>query len=300
VDSNFTDPRLVPLVPEFLFDTNKYSTELSNRLRGLRGADISGTVAEIEEVFQLVSLFTRLVGNVVFPCISNPVGPKCLGNLLKWIRRNFPDTRLRSLAKVKPIAKGISNGILTHNFVYAPLKNAIFDVAAATENAALRGTATRFNLYQKQFRSYESGIYKITEHYRAKSSVDVVFHEPWSSHVYYGNPMEWAWERIPFSFVADWIFNFQSVIAHYGALDNVKTITGTTTERRLLSAFQIRSEYAGWKVITPAYRLWRSHERKFLPPMETPLLFSGLFQNDSAKALQSAVALLVQQRAKLK
>lgn len=299
VESKYSRPEMVAIPTSFYWDHAQYSRELLARIRGLRGSDLSGTVAEIEEVYDLIRIALHLT-RVFLPCMRRPLGSKCQARLRSWIEYWFPHTKLKDLADPKRIAKGLADGVLTHNFVYAPLKKAVEDTAAAVETVALRGMSTRFNIKQQNRQRYHTGIWTVSEFYSGKASVDVYFKEPYASDIYYGNWMEWAWERTSFSFVVDWILDFQSVFAYYGTLDNVSSMQAVLTEKRLRSIWQDGVMYTGDTLIKPGYRMYRSHERKILAPPTAPQLFEGVFTNDSGGSLKSAIALLIQQRSKIR
>jgi hypothetical protein len=51
----------------------------------------------------------------------------------------------------------------------------------------------------------------------------------------FGNPAEWIWERIPFSFVIDWVIPVGSFIGAFGTLSRVKSGVATRSFRETLN-----------------------------------------------------------------
>jgi len=63
-----------------------------------------------------------------------------------------------------------------------------------------------------------------------------------------GNPAEWAWERIPFSFVVDWVYPVSTYIACMGLFERVTIVRSTLSEVRQVHMKQVGYPTAGWKV----------------------------------------------------
>jgi len=111
-----------------------------------------------------------------------------------------------------------------------------------------------------------------------------------------GNPLEWAWENIPFSFVLDWFVNVGDTIAasfvdrscqHVSTVRSVKT--ELTNRKPNLPAPYVLVRNAACK--------YRSHKRDVLGAFEVPDRVR-LEPTKSLSALSNAVALLVSVRAR--
>lgn len=84
----------------------------------------------------------------------------------------------------------------------------------------------------------------------------------WSSFTL-GNPLELAWEVIPFSFVVDWAIPVGDALSALDALKDVKSIVGTvTTKKKYKHSFEhAKVEDQGYTMIVPASCVYSSHQR---------------------------------------
>lgn len=87
-----------------------------------------------------------------------------------------------------------------------------------------------------------------------------------------GNPLELAWEVIPFSFVVDWAVPVGDYLSALDALKDVKSVIGTvTTRKKTKEITSPREEYElGREVIEPHYRTLASHKRDVITSIPLP------------------------------
>jgi hypothetical protein len=137
--------------------------------------------------------------------------------------------------------------------------------------------------------------HRYRETYSGRSNVYVEYKTPYAEYINVGNPLEWAWERVPFSFVVDWIIPVGSYIASLSVLQNVERIVGSVSERHAITVDQVEGIPAGYTLVTPAKMSYKQFSRRIVDPLVMPSLFR-LSGNNSVNSLTNAIALLVQQR----
>jgi hypothetical protein len=110
-----------------------------------------------------------------------------------------------------------------------------------------------------------------------------------------GNPVEWAWEAIPFSFVVDWCIPVGDWLTSLDALKNVNVLGGVVTRKeRFRGTFdcKVSGSYAAEAPSTVSYE---SHSRGVYGTIPLPP-FPRWEPTHSFAALQNAAALLHQVR----
>jgi len=112
--------------------------------------------------------------------------------------------------------------------------------------------------------------------------------------VTFGNPYIWVWERIPFSFVVDWFVPVGSWLNAVTALDGVKSLQYTTSERvkSFSTTDKVRSGDEWWKRIDEQHvMLNQYHKRIYSTSLPIPRL-EAVRPSKSLVRLAHAVALL--------
>jgi hypothetical protein len=216
----------------------------------------------------------------------------------KWVVK--PGLRYRKSrdygAAFKSVTQEISGDVLAFDFGVLPLVSTMFDLSDSIGAHGLDADVKlkRLTHRQKYSKTYIKSGFQITETLTVKAVAYVKFKTPYRTFVSQGNPAEWIWERIPFSFVFDWITNVGSYIAYFGALENVVSIVGTFTEVRTFDAFQVDTQgvYTN-HLVTSGFTKERTHERFLLPQLSPPMML-GPSGNDSISSLFNAVTLLTQ------
>jgi hypothetical protein len=143
-------------------------------------------------------------------------------------------------------------------------------------------------------RPYQGNTTNGTETYSCTGRQRLITHVMLSSiagnRINLGNPAEWAWERIPYSFVVDWMFNVGDTISAFGAgrgLTHRKTVKIERSQSRLASFPPVNGN-----VVTRGAKAWsKRYQRTVMDDLPLPgrVEFSP---TDSLKALGNAFALL--------
>lgn len=270
------------------WDQAAYSQMMLARIGG-EGTEFGSSIAEIDEcaetIRDILATFVQMRH-----CMRFPPGPKCAKNLRKWFNKH---AKARGWKRVEEI----SGDILANNFGIQPLASQLHSLIERVSTRPVGFTVKKYRMSQHDQTTYlsDNQQWQVSETYHGTSHVYVEFKTPYSQFVDYGNPLEWAWERIPFSFVLDWIVPVGSYIAAFDTLQNVERVVGTVSHKRTMSQYQVGTvnypfvlERAGWYSS-------RTYERTLVSPIIMPSLFR-LSGNSSVSSLTNALALLVQMR----
>jgi hypothetical protein len=113
------------------------------------------------------------------------------------------------------------------------------------------------------------------------------------SRVNFGNPLEWAWERIPFSFVVDWVLPVGNFVQAIGTLSRIESSYGTRSIQRYVNAANSGSSvtYPIYKVEVMPRAKYASHQRDIVGAAALPDVFQ-VVRSKSLTRLASAVSLL--------
>jgi len=154
-----------------------------------------------------------------------------LHNAYGVLRGRLPRKKLRACS--------VPAAVLQYNFGVAPLVGDLYSSVEALRfrlNKPLRrklsvgvkvGRDKPFTYGPHSYFDVEC-VYKE----RAKISYELNPSQYLSQDFDFGNPVEWAWELIPFSFVVDWAIPIGSWLGRLDALQGVGDINGTVTIRR--------------------------------------------------------------------
>jgi hypothetical protein len=164
--------------------------------------------------------------------------------------------------------RDIPASILQYNFGVAPL---VEDVYSLVEAMRLKlEVPLRLNIpgytSRKDWGQYDSGA-QVWDWYAKRSwrwSMWVEFDPTKVSILRLGNPAEWIWERIPFSFMVDYAWNIGAWIGQFDALNAVKTVYGTVTMKDSFTAKSTISDQFSpynWDTLKPGHASYSSHER---------------------------------------
>jgi hypothetical protein len=254
---------------------------------GGEGTNFSSALAEADEAAGTIRdvLATMLQ---IRHCLRFPPGPKCARNMRKWFNKH-------AKARGWKRASEVSGDILAYNFGIAPLVDSLNDAYNRSLLYPLGNKTKKYVTTQKAASNVVSDRYKYEETYTGRSNVYVEYKTPYAEFIDFGDPLEWAWERIPFSFVVDWIIPVGSYIASLSVLQNVQRVVGTVSEKRTLTVDQIVGIPDGFTMVTPSKLTYKQFSRRIVDPLVMPSLFR-LSGNNSVNSLTNAIALLVQQR----
>lgn len=154
---------------------------------------------------------------------------------------------------------------LTTSYGVEPLVSDLYDSFWALQGRLVDPIYRRFVSFASDSESVEDtsfneskGQWEVSE--RAICYVEL---EPNRSDFTLGNPLELAWEVIPFSFVVDWGIPIGDYLRALDALKDVKSVAGTVTRKQKYQhttrSYNVVNN--GWEVIEPAILRYESHQR---------------------------------------
>jgi hypothetical protein len=111
-----------------------------------------------------------------------------------------------------------------HNFAIRPLVSSLNDAYEKFLDPRFSLTKrVKFTIVQNE--PYDNGYISGIRSLVVKTSAVIEMHDNGllSAAYNFGNPAEWIWERIPFSFVIDWVLPVGSFIGAFGTLSRVKS-----------------------------------------------------------------------------
>jgi hypothetical protein len=259
------------------FDYSRWNNRYLDEVRGA-SSDLSGLVAEIDETAKLIADFVR-IAREVSSCISNPLGKTCI----------------RGIRRLKPKSwKDIPSAILLNNFAIQPLCSSLGDVGNRLRDPY-------YSLYRKfSWKQVDSDIYddgflerrrktvtKTTAYVKLKDNGLL------SNQFNIGNPLEWAWERIPFSFVVDWVLPVGNFIGAVGTLNMIESAQGTRSIKSYCNTHEYKLKYSPVNNNPVRYgtRVSKTHTREIIGGPGMPVLFEYK-PPKSLTTLTSALSLL--------
>lgn len=148
---------------------------------------------------------------------------------------------------------------LQANFGIKPLMNDVF--SSIDVLSARLGLPIYRKIYVKGISSNYVYTYGTFAHWRRTDKAN--FHlllDPERAEIIVGNPIEWAWELIPFSFVIDWMLPIGETLSSLDALKNVTWTIGTVTSKAEFTRNGIAPN-PGYEVIEPYKQRYKEHSR---------------------------------------
>lgn len=96
--------------------------------------------------------------------------------------------------------------------------------------------------------------------------------EPFSHSIIFGNPSNWAWELIPFSFVVDWGIPIGNWLENIDIIRRINSTGGTRTIKENYVSFWKRVNTMSGVPVTGGWGKlsYKSHERKLLTSIPVP------------------------------
>jgi hypothetical protein len=251
------------------------STDWASRLRSEVSKDKYNLGGQVAEYRETVKLFLGTV--------------KVIHNAYKGIRRgDFSVFRNRKL-------NDIPASVLAYNFGVAPLVEDVYSTAEILHARMNKPLSRRLSVSTKLNKRFEinSGGFNHqvsgTLSNRATIYYDIDPSFALSQDFDFGNPVEWAWELIPFSFVIDWMIPIGDWLGTLDAMFGTANVRGTVTQRVRHSytaqwdqATVTVSNHSGW---------FRSHRRSVISgvPLPPPPRWKV---STSYRSLLNAVSLL--------
>jgi hypothetical protein len=256
------------------FDQEKWNTKYLNALREL-SADASGLLAEIDETANLIHTFANITLDII-SCMYNP-----------WMCT-------KALKHIRKFAtwKSIPSAVLLNNFAIQPGVNSLYDITEKLKDP-------NYSLDRKvEFRVTQtdniSGPYwNARRKLICNTKLNVRLRDDgFLSRVNFGNPLEWAWERIPFSFVIDWVLPVGGFVQAIGTLSRIESSYGTRSIRQYVNAENFKSQWDPVYVVEKHARAtYVSHRRDIVGIAALPDVFQ-VARSKSLTRLASAVSLL--------
>lgn len=151
-----------------------------------------------------------------------------------------------------------------------------------------RITAQDTKALSKVYPDFQPGCTAVLNSVRTRKLIAYVQYEPEAAYITplgLSNPLEVAWELVPYSFVLDWMFPIGSYLSGLDAMVFVKSAVGCTVDKHTLSS--VASTYSGQNT-----RFIREYNRSFNLILETPSFRYS--PSPSLKKVIDGLALLAQ------
>jgi hypothetical protein len=176
-----------------------------------------------------------------------------------------------------------------NDFGIQPLCHDLGAGVAALSGKAEKPLVRRYVVTKKDHIDTYAGGYKGV----AKTSVRAIAYVTYDTGfgpINIGNPLEWAWELIPFSFVVDWAFPIGDWLGALDAMTGVNSTIGTVTTKR-----EYRHDYIGdpapYIMEKDAFMTFKSHSRDVIHDIPTPP-FPKYEPSDSFRNVAQGLSLL--------
>jgi len=173
----------------------------------------------------------------------------------KVLRGKMPRKKLRVCS--------IPAAHLQYSYGIAPLVSDLYDTVEVLRLRLGLPVYKRFSVFNKHKLSGVDGVAECIDTWRSVRSQRAIFNVEFDtsslSPISIGNPVEWAWELIPFSFVVDWGIPIGEWLHSLDALQGVNSVMGTVTTKDRYVCKQTVD--ADWHLIKSGYTRHSSHER---------------------------------------
>jgi hypothetical protein len=208
---------------------------------------VSGTVAEIDEV---TAMLLGLLGtvNTLISCFTRPFSKGCRQGL-------------GGLKKKYGSIRGIPSAVLEVQFGLKPLCQ---DLATLVSTPFESSTHQRVVVKTRQDYEYVQYGAEYTDATKQSVSTRTVLHVSFLTSggpIDAGNPLEWIWERIPFSFVIDWCIGVGLSVAALQTLARIDDFGGTTTIRRVAHMKRTMSPQSVIRTLYPSTVTYKDRSR---------------------------------------
>lgn len=220
---------------------------------------------------------------------------------VKNIYRTYKDMRKGRFGNLKRRFGNLCNvpaGVLTWNWGVAPMINDIENTKAALERALSEPLVRRFVVTVRDEKSGKNGNIDWNTTISRRAIVYATLDPNVWTNIDLGNPLENAWELIPFSVIVDYIWSFGDWLSSLDALRGVSGITGTLTtktwyrhvEPTKLDAYK-SSAYKRHYTFGLPRLYYDTHRRDLITAIPVPPL-PEYRPSDSLKKLANAFSLL--------
>jgi hypothetical protein len=226
-------------------------------------------------------------------------GIKALINIAKEVRKCLRKGKCHGLArnwKQSPI-RTLAERYLTYTYGIEPTVSTVYNlIKVLNEKTATPPFVTvPFNATTVDSLSYTDSYSERVNMTRTMRVSGKAFVTPTlrAGKITVGNPAEWIWENIPYSFVVDWFLNVGRHLTALDAYAGVSSVVGYATHRRQSSAVVSDCVPSGSTEIRPCVISYKEYYREaFTTPPAVPFEIRYT-PTRSVRALINAVALLV-------
>ena len=143
------------------------------------------------------------------------------------LRGRMPRRKLRACS--------IPAAYLQYTFGIGPLASDLFDSVEVLRLRLQLPIRRRISVFNAQNLSGENTVgdqtYRWTSRKSQRATCYVTLDPNQINPIHLGNPVEWAWELIPFSFVVDWAIPIGDWLHSLDAVRGITNVTGTVTEK---------------------------------------------------------------------
>jgi hypothetical protein len=190
---------------------------------------------------------------------------KALHNGYRALRKGQFNHLLKEYGTIKNIAAAH----LMYDFGIKPLCHDLGAATAALMQAE-KPIIRRFTVTKRDEQEFKlSSSVKGNMQLSKRAIVYVTFDDNWSS-IEVGNPVEWAWELIPFSFVVDWAFPIGDWLGSLDAMNGVKSTIGTVTTKREYSHESTNENTETTTYLSQSGYDYKSHSRQVITDIPVP------------------------------
>jgi len=211
-----------------------FHAKLLSQIQSLK-ANLGRTLAQFDKCVALISQFADICLNI--------------SNLWRLNYRRWRDLYQSWL--------DITDMVLWYDFGVKPLVATVADLGDKLAHPPQRKGRIHISKSLEDSFVTDEGIW--TEKVKLKVAGTVTIRhtdQVWN----YGHVWDWAWERIPFSFVIDWILPVGDWLSAFATLQDVTDLSLTHSVKRTQSFKQTRVD-PGWNLVYPYRMTYQSHER---------------------------------------
>lgn len=216
---------------------------------------------------------------------------KQLASALYHTYRDLKRGKFNHFLKEYGSLKNIAAGLLMYDYGLKPLANTLGSSVAALEMASSMPIRRRYVVTKRDEVDKTVSTYRVKQKAITRAKVWVEYIPDYSP-IDMGNPLEWAWEVIPFSFLVDWAFPIGEWIGSLDAMKGVRSVIGSVTYKREYEHTALPSSVdSSYTIEVPASYKYRSHSRDVVTSVPLPP-FPGYEPSPSWRHVAQGLALL--------
>jgi len=253
-----------------VWDSNEYNRVVIKALLEAR-ADVSRAIPNISKTLGVVLSMIRFVQAI----------KDCL-------RKRGSSCKLLTFRKNETVNQYLSRLMLYYNYSIKTSCGTLHDVMQELNDSETNTNKVRG--HYKQQRSYMgAGNWQLEESLDSNITGYVELDAAYGP-IDFGNPFEWIWEGIPFSFVLDWFIPVGFYISAFDAIRSIKRVDVTVTKRSKVTGYYV-GPFSDYDIIDKGHYVYTSHTREIGGKPGLPDLFQ-FRRNSSTVSLINALNLL--------